>query len=273
MRAEASRLARLFPFAASALALTAALSGCTGKGVGGTCADIPGCGGDITGTWKVNGFCQFDVPEAPSSKSSLPAGYTTPQTPVLATAVPPTPPSGDWCQALVYRPPSAPTQFQGLSLYPPPQRFTDGMLTFNADHSYMFVTTNVAHTVAHLTPSCLTAYGGTPSCSELTDAIVNSANPNYQNVMCTPASDGGCDCGVDIAGTGSDNGTWLIDGSMTVVVRYPTHNGDDPQLANFCVSNQNGTDVLTLNGYNGASIGSLGLRTLVATRVAPGSTP
>jgi hypothetical protein len=158
-------------------------------------------------------------------------------------------------------------------LYPPPQRFTDGTLVFGADHSYTFTTTNVAHTTAHLSPSCLVAYGGNPSCAQLTDAIVNSANPNYQNVMCKPASDDGCDCDVDIAGTGSDSGTWLVDGSGTVVVRYPTSNGDDPQLANFCVANQNGTDVLTLNGYNGASIGSLGLRTLIATRVAPGASP
>ena len=32
---------------------------------------------------------------------------------------------------------------------------------------------------------------------------------------------------------------------------------------------QGGPDTLTFGGYDGASIGSLGLRTLVASRVAP----
>jgi hypothetical protein len=254
----------------AALVIASTLPACGGKGVGGTCSDIAGCGGNLVGTWKVTGFCQFDVPEAPSSKSSLAPGYTTPQTPSLAMAVPPTPTSGDWCQALVYRPASAATQFQNLSLYPPPQKFTDGSLTFSGDdHRYMFVTTNVAHTKAHLAPSCLLAYGGNPTCAQLTDAIVNSANPNYQNVMCNPASDGGCDCDVDIAGTGSDNGTWSLDSSQTIVVRYSDSNGKDPQEESFCVTSQGGVDTLTFGGYDGASIGSLGLRTLVATRVSP----
>jgi hypothetical protein len=253
---------------AAALA-AASLMGCDAKGVGGSCPDINACGGgSIVGSWTITGDCQAQAPAAQSSKSSLAPVYTTPQTPLYA-APPSTSASGYWCQGLVYRPASVALQLQTLSLYAPPKIFQNGTLVFNADQTYTIVTTAAADDLVHLPPVCLTAFGGTPTCQDIADGVVAMANPNYAGLTCTAASDGGCDCDVNMRGTGSDNGTWQYDSTGTIVYEFSTTARQAPVPVSFCVSGTPGERTLTMGGYNGATIGSDGLRSIQARETAP----
>jgi hypothetical protein len=246
----------------------AGLTACEHKGVGGSCADQPGCGGNLIGSWTVDGFCQYLV-DGPATSSNQSPGITTPQTPSLATPLPKAS-TGDWCQGLIL----VPAMGGGITIantnfFPPPSKFVMGTLTFAMDGSYVSMLTSIATSHAHLTQACIQAYGATTDCADLQAALKAGNNPNYNadTLTCDVASDGdGCDCVVQLGDSGSDTGAWALDSTQTVVYQTSTNAGKGPQAASFCVSGDN--NHLTLSGYNGATLagGPAGLRTLTATR-------
>jgi hypothetical protein len=243
------------------------ISGCQGKGVGGTCADVPGCGGDLVGSWKVDGYCQYTVNQ-PSTNPPLPAVETTPQTPSFADQAPQVT-TGDWCQGVVIVPGDGGVTIANPIFFEPPSIFMMGTVLFNADNTYTF--NLVARTTEHLTKACIQAHGATTSCAGLQAAFLAVKNSNYSDVSCADASDG-CDCTLDLGDSGFESGAWSLDATKTVVFETGMHSNDGPQAASFCVGKDaNGTDTLTLSGYNGATLagGPAGLRTLTATRTSP----
>jgi hypothetical protein len=242
----------------------ASVSACQGKGVGGSCADVAGCGGNLVGKWQVNGFCQYEV-DPPSSTNTLPAGYTTPQTPTLASPMPTTN-TGDWCQGLVVIPADG-GAMATAGFFQPPSNFMTGTLDFEDDGTYQFMLTGIANTVAHFSLACIAAHGAAISCTALATDLNAVPNVNYTNVRCSNASDGGCDCSLSLGDSGFDHGTWALDSTKTVVYETSTNAGKGPQAASFCVDQDNNT--LTLSGYDGATLigGPAGLRTLTASRM------
>jgi len=254
-----ARSATLF----AALCAVLAVSGCSGKGVAGSCKDIAACGGDPTGTWTIGNVCQFDVTSPPLLMSPTAPGYLTPQTPALADPAPNPTTAGDWCSGLIYLPPPAAgmgSPVAGIQFWPAPLAFSGGSVAFEADHNYTVITTLDAAQTTHFSQACLQAYGAKPSCAELTTGLQTVSNPNYQNLECRDASDGGCDCDYTLEGTGSDSGTWAVKGNQ--IIEYSSSSGKPPQAVDFCVDGS----TLTLGGANGASLGTAGLRSLTATK-------
>jgi hypothetical protein len=251
------------------VAVAGLLAACEGKGVGGSCSDQPGCGGNLVGTWTVNGVCQYLVNGASSDPPAQP-DLITPQTPSLATPQPQTS-TGDWCQGLVI----VPAMGGGITVantnfFPTPSQFEMGTLEFDTGGAYTFRLTSIATSHVHLTQACIAAYGATTDCAGLVAALKAGVNPNYDTdtLTCNVASDGdGCDCNVQLGDSGFDMGTWALDSTQTVVYETSTNGGKGPQAASFCV---NGNQ-LTLSGYNGATLagGPAGLRTLTALRTGP----
>lgn len=254
----------------AALVGSVAMSGCQGKGVGGSCSDVAGCGGNLVGSWTANGFCQYAV-NAPATDPSMNRGYTTPQSPSLAgaddqaSAVT----TGDWCQGLVILPGDGGIQIAHTNFSPPPLVLMSGTLQFSANNTYIFNLPSIAKTTEHLSRACIEAHGATTSCADLGAALAARRSINYANVSCADSSDGGCDCSLQLGDSGFDSGTWAVDQTNGIVYETSTNAGKGPRAASFCVtSDQNG---LTLGGYDGATLdgGPAGLRTLTATRAGP----
>src|SRR5579862_4883635 len=135
-------------FALVGAAASMSMSGCQGKGVGGSCADVPGCGGDLVGTWQVDGYCQYTVNQ-PSTNPPLPAVETTPQTPSLADETPQVT-TGDWCQGIIITPGDGGVTIANPSFFPPPSVFMTGTLLFSPDNTFTFNLPSVARTTEHL---------------------------------------------------------------------------------------------------------------------------
>ncbi len=254
---------------AALVAFSGLLAGCQGKGVGGSCADQAGCGGNLLGNWTVDGFCQYLV-NPPATSSNQSPGITTPQTPSLATPLPKTS-TGDWCQGLMV----VPAMGGGITIaytnfFEPASQFVMGTLEFDMGGMYKSMLTSVAESHVHLSQACIAAYGATTDCAGLQAGLKAGNNPNYnaETLTCVVASDGdGCDCDVQLGDSGSDTGAWALDSTQTVVYQTSTNAGKGPQAASFCVKG----DELTLSGYDGATLagGPAGLRTLTAHRTTP----
>jgi hypothetical protein len=216
----------------------------------------------------VQSVCEFKNPQPPTSMAALPPGYTTPQTPALASPQPSLVTAGDWCSGLVYLPPSASGSgmIGNIQFYAPPLDFEQGTVSFNADnHLYEIVNTQKYDYTTHFTPSCLQAYGASPTCQELSDALNAQPLPNYQDLSCANASDGGCDCTYTLSGTGGDNGTWEVVGST--LYEFPSLSGLPPQAVDFCAQG----DTMTLSGKNGSHLnGTAGMRSMFLTKCTDG---
>jgi hypothetical protein len=259
-------------FATLVVAVAGLLAACEGKGVGGSCADQAGCGGNLVGMWQVDGYCQYLVNGASSDPPTQP-DLITPQTPSLATPLPTTS-TGEWCQGLVVVPAmGGGVMVANTNFFPTPSQFVMGTVEFDMGGVYTFRLTSVATSHVHLTQSCIDAYGASTDCAGLVAALKAGVNPNYNKdtLTCNVATDGdGCDCDVQLGDSGFDQGTWALDTTQTVVYATSTNSGYGPRAASFCV-NGDGDSHLTLSGYNGATLpgGPAGLRTLTATRIAP----
>jgi hypothetical protein len=212
--------------------------------------------------------CEFKNPQPPTSMAALPPGYTTPQTPALANPQPNLVTAGDWCSGLVYLPPSASGSgmIGNIQFYAPPLDFERGTVSFNAEsHLYEIVNTQKYDYATHFTPACLQAYGASPTCQELSDALNAQPLPNYQDLSCANASDGGCDCAYTLSGTGGDNGTWEVVGST--LYEFPSLSGLPPQAVDFCAQG----DSMTLSGKNGSHLnGTAGMRSMFLTKCTDG---
>jgi hypothetical protein len=167
--------------------------------------------------------------------------------------------SGEWCSGLVFLPPSAQAngKLGGANFYQKPFASIITTLIFSANQAYNFATTGASDETTHFPRVCLNAYGYSPTCAELTDALGGQQFANYQNMHCIDTSDGGCDCSYTAIESGGPSGVWRSEGGT--VVLFPD-SGAPPQPADYCVSG----DSLTMSGKNGAHLlASSGRRSMV----------
>jgi hypothetical protein len=255
---------------AAAMAASAT-SGCTGEGADYGCPDITGCGGDPTatgqdppGNWNIHSWCQYVPPftytVTPPPSPQIWLNQAPAKTPAASKA------SGDWCQSIVYTPANSPGNSTGQArLTFPTLNHTPGVLTgatVNLDpnsHTYQVAISTSSSTTTHFAPSCLTAFGNSTSCTDFETQLAASYGvPNYQNTVCSDASDGGCDCSFLFAGAAADQGTWRTVGDTLYF--FSAFNELQPIVeTTYCSSNH----TLSISGKNGTSLFAVaGLRTL-----------
>jgi hypothetical protein len=269
--------------------------GCGGSGADLGCPGVAGCGGDPTGKWILqspDSYCAY-VP--PLSYNILvnapPLDLVPPQSMVQQTpgkSPPAAKSAGDWCYALQYEPPSpADAGITGLStmggitsiaLPQAPGGVSVGAMqaalgsqpvTFVMDstHEYSIGVKTYSQNQVHFAPSCLSAYGPPPTCADLQAQIVAFVIPNYNNVTCLPASDGGCDCSYSFAGAAADTGSWRTAGN--IIYFLSDQNVTQPVVeADYCIKDDGKTFVL--GGHNGESMfADKGLRSLTLSYNGP----
>jgi hypothetical protein len=257
---------------ALAVSVSASLLSCSGAGANLGCPNDTGCGGDPTGSWQMSTACQF-VPPLSYSVQVLDPPQTMPQSPNLAPPPPSSKTSGDWCQSLVYGPPDAQSlaaktalpsgRITQLNLFhaPAPVQFMNVTLSPGV-HTYSAALQIESNNETHFAPSCLTAYGQHPSCSDLAEQIILFTKPmaNFQNQSCTDAADGGCDCKYQYESSSSDVGTWRTEGNLLYF--FSSQSVLQPiTTVNYCVSADK--TKLAITGFNGQSLfAKSGLRSL-----------
>ena len=235
---------------------------CGGKGVAGDCPDLPACGGNLVGSWQAQSVCEIRESAQPQLTVPTPPAVNVPQTPALASASPNPIVSGEWCSGLVFLPPSAQAngKLGGANFYQKPFASTITTLIFSGDQlsgAYNYATTGESRETTHFPRVCLDAYGYSPTCTELTEALGGQQFANYQEMNCTEASDNGCDCSYKAIESGGPSGVWRAEGGT--VVLFPD-SGATPQPADYCVSGS----ALTMSGRNGAHLlASSGRRSMV----------
>lgn len=97
--------------------------------------------------------------------------------------------------------------YSASSRYPAPKgRVT--LLTFNADGSYHTVASRVGPVTVTYAPECLQTEQGTPTCTQLEEAlrISGAGEGSYQGAVCTDQAGGGCSCTVQVWETGGQQG-------------------------------------------------------------------
>ncbi len=248
---------------ASGLAFALLVAGCSGKGVAGTCSDIGACGGDPTGSWLIQGICQYDTVPPTLGQTPIAAGYTTPQTPALATPPPSNVVSGEWCQNLVYSPDNSVL----VSLYAggPLEYQLGGTMSFDPVTGNYTATMRVSHEFStHFTPACITAHGAHPTCDQLTQSIsgyLSGAFVNYNDFACQNATDGGCDCTYKYGEGVGETARYAVVGNELYIL--DAMSGKPPHSYDFCIQG----DSMTVGGHNGSHLfGSDGLRSMVMSR-------
>jgi hypothetical protein len=254
------------------VALLALLSllGCSGKGVGGACADITACGGDPTGNWKVVSACQFDVEQPKSANDSDTSHYTAPQSPALA---PPTTSSasssGDWCQGLSFITPSDGTNSQFLVRLnsDPVEYLLGGEISVappdGSTAAFGAVLTVQHHFAVHFSPTCLGAHGVPPTCDAMTADAAAGQFLNFNDFVCENGGDGGCDCTYLYDEGTTESASYAKLGTQLYIVNATSRL--PPRSYDFCVQG----DTMTLGGHNGIDLfGSKDLRSVVMTRCA-----
>ena len=247
---------------AVALLLGLSANACGGKGVAGDCPDLPACGGNPVGSWKATSVCEIRESAAPQLAVPTPSAVNVPQTPALAGAPPNPNVSGDWCSGLVFLPPSAQSngKLGGASFYAKPFASIETTVVYLANQTYNYATTGASTETTHFTRSCLNAYGYSPTCAELTEALSGQQFANYQGMKCVDTPDVGCDCSYLSIESGGPSGIWRVDGGT--LIQFPD-NGGAAQPADFCVQG----DTLTVSGKNGAHLlASTGRRSMVMRR-------
>ena len=288
-RISAARRPAALAFASLALLVTA----CSGKGREGMCSDGPVCGGDPTGTWDVQGSCQYgadaiDQPFSPREQTQTPQPPVLTSSPVNATT------NGDWCSRLFYSPTDLDTSTPNskiltVDLPHSAPGISGGQISFNSSTgslppAYQVSLNFASANSTHFTVQCIQFGGATPSCGDLatnlqqfyvSKAGVNAQGvtqaPSFTNIACNAASDGGCDCTYEYHVALTDHGTWQVLGNVISEAGDPTayqYNGQPAaasqqptkaQLASFCQTD----NTLSLSGYSGSSLSSApGLRVL-----------
>jgi hypothetical protein len=268
--------------------IAAVAAGCGGGGTEGGCGDTASCGGDPTGTWKVDGVCQYQPP-VPDQPISLPEYTSGKVDPMLTPPQPQPTTSGSWCSGLIFVPPNpqAPGgSIKTVNLWHDPVNFTSGTKTLSQDHKYQSNLVFSTQSTTYFPTSCLQANGFNPTCAQLQSALttyyvgaamqakVQSAYTAPAGVdpaagiQCVPTTDEGCNCHYTYQLEVADSGAWATsDGLLSETSASYTYNGvlnqtDQPTVpvvANYCASGNH----LTLSGNAGTSLsGVVGLRTL-----------
>jgi hypothetical protein len=268
-----------------ALAVASALAAGCGQGAKGGCPALDSCGGNPAGTWSVSDVCQYQ-PVRPAQPFDT-TDFTNLQPPMAPTLAPPQPApvllqqtaSGDWCSSLDVRPDG---RVANANLWHDAPKLVEGTLTF-IDNSYVtklkFSTEGfpAQRNTTHFAPRCLVANGGNPTCQQLADGLTALYAPanafvpaTFQNIVCTQAGDGGCDCTYVYVVQVDDGGTYLVnqDGALLQESGTITFNGvqafqQTPSRAyetTMCAAG----GVLQLSGAHGGALAGLqGLRTMV----------
>jgi hypothetical protein len=274
-----------------------AAAGCGGSGAEGPCTAIDACGGDPTGSWQIAGQCQY-APSRPTQPTDVNDFMSTP--PIAPTLAPPQPQptqlaattSGDWCSFLDYNM----NTVNNVSLWHDAPHVQPGTTVWfdatNYQAVYLFSTAFPgARNTTHFAPVCLTANGGSPTCADLTTALIkfypagNAAQPvvptapapaapppTFGNIQCvTSPVDKGCDCTYVYQLQVVDQGTWSKSGgTISQESSNFAYNGQVSKLgspaqtvqASYC--QKPGTSLLQLSGANGESLSNLpGLRTIL----------
>jgi hypothetical protein len=279
-----------------------ALVGC-GAGAKGDCPALASCGGSPAGSWTLanaTDVCQVPVvrPTQPADVTDF-ANHTMPTAAMIA---PPQPnsvvlqqtTSGDWCSSLVYNPDD--TVSNANLWHDAPELMVGGTLKFfDADHSYLtsltFSTKNLPQerNTTHFAPRCLLASGGgqpnpqtglpaAGTCVKVAKGLndyyiplKNTVPPNFGDIKCADASDGGCDCTYVYTVEIDDSGTWTVPVGTTTLLQDSTvftYNGAAPNSqapgstmkTSLCATGGQ----LQLTGPSGGSLSGIqGLRTMV----------
>jgi hypothetical protein len=271
---------RLFRLLAIGL-LSAGISACAGKGTEGSCGVAADCGGDPSGNWQVNGFCEYDA-LSPYRPMSLSEQTQQLQNPSLAPLQPQPTTDGNWCFDLVYSPPDAmhvDGSVKSVNLWHGSPTVQSGTVSFDSAMGSYAVDLNFVQksVMSHFSQSCIQFAGATPTCAQLatqltafytSNAMGSGGKAAFQNVACVLGVPDGCDCTYDYEVELKDTGAWsqndniLFESSVSykyndqaVASQTPT----STQGVTFCRSG----DSLTLTGYEGASLSlAPGLRTL-----------
>jgi hypothetical protein len=175
--------------------------------------------------------------------------------------------SGDDCAAVVYEPnilPNSATHLKSASLPHGIGTVFGIPLVMSADHQYNIAVETQSNTTFHFKPSCLTAYGANPSCSELGSALtayyVGMGNFSG-SFTCTLASDNGCDCVYPFASYEADTGTWQVSGNVLYFFSGGEDQGQPVTETTFCVPPDGKT--FSISGRNGESMFNVkGFRTV-----------
>ena len=272
------------------------VAGCSGHGAGGTCPLVGDCGGDPQGSWRVTSSCSFPVSTRPLQNTAPPE-----------TGVPGPPmTSGSWCWDLSFDATGAVTSANGQAivniptvplLSPNPDVVTSGTITFNPDHTYLYLLDATSTTQMELARSCLGVNAANMTCGTVAEKLQLAVDPTkYSNFVCAPTS-GGCDCsrpdGVcpetparacapaadgcscsfvySEPGMVGDNGRWVVDGNE--IIHYSVTGGGalfetsrTVREATFCV--HDGGQTLELSGARGTALAlKTGLRGLTLTKM------
>ena len=245
------------------------LLGCSGKGVGGACADISACGGDPSGNWKIVSACQFDSLQPTNANDSVTSRDAVPQSPTLAQPATAGFSSGDWCQGLSFITPSDGTSSSLLvrlnSL--PVEYLLGGEISVapaTATTAAFGAVLSVQHQFSvHFTPTCLGAHGVPPTCAAMTSFAANGQFLNFNDFVCENAGDGGCDCSYLYYEGTTESASYATIGSQLYIVNATSRL--PPRSYDFCVQD----NTMTLGGHNGIGLfGSKNLRSVVLTRCA-----
>jgi hypothetical protein len=258
--------------------LSAGLSACAGKGAEGSCGAAADCGGDPSGNWQVNGFCQYDA-LAPFRPMSLSEQAQPIQNPSLAPLQPQPTTDGNWCYDLVYSPsdtmhPDGSVKSANLwhgapGVHGGSVSFDSAMKTYAIDLSF-----SENGDVSHFSQYCIQFSGASPTCAQLATQLTAFYMANaagaiaFQNISCAMGFPDGCDCSYDYNVELKDTGAWsqndnvLFESSVTYKYNDQAVASQAPTISQGVTFCRNG-DSLTLTGYEGASLSlAPGLRTL-----------
>jgi hypothetical protein len=268
----------------------ASASACSGPGAQLGCPPINACGGNPQGTWTLqnspDSYCvyvpplSYSVPTNNPPLTFVPAQAGLAQMPTRAT---PPKSAGDWCYSLEYLPSVPPDSgftaggVLTVTLPIPPGGIAppgDGgppvLFQLNADNTYMVgANTLAANTQIHFAPPCLTAFGATPTCSELASQIqaylTTHSQEAFHDFSCADSASGGCDCTYAYAGEAADQGSWRVSGNVLYFLSE-SNNTQQVVATDFCEAGNS----LVISGHNGISLfNDRGLRTLALQRATP----
>jgi hypothetical protein len=240
------------------VAITALSAGCQSEDL---CAESgTPCGGDVVGVWDIVNSCRD-----PSYAPPLPLTYLS--QPVGTAREPPTElTSGPWCSYLEFQPGRPAGQKVVNFIFPyDTLGVAGGTFTYESDGTFRgLMSTSLCPAppsmsdaaptpgcVAsmELSASCMTQFGGHPSCSELQAELIQYAasQPSFRDIECADGADHGCRCNYTVSFEGAYGGAWRTSGSRL------THSDNShrlPSQVDYCVSG----DTMTMWGSNRTSI-------------------
>jgi hypothetical protein len=122
-----------------------------------------------------------------------------------------------------------------------------GTVTYSADLTYTADSTISGNIAVTLPASCLTVNGITVTCTQLTQALMNMADPSFASASCVAAGSG-CTCTVpEPAQTTNETGTYTTT-SAGLLTQSPANGTAD--LSDYCVKGS----ALTESPHPGSSM-------------------